>query len=128
VQGESSRPAPKDAPSRPPGPGTAARGARLSTLGLACLPENWKAFCRAERPDLDPERIYARFTDHWNAQPGQRGVKLDWLATWRNWVRNERREHGNGRSESQLERRAEINAEWRRVGQHAFDEVVSGHA
>lgn len=27
------------------------------------------------------------FRDYWIAQPGQRGVKLDWLATWRNWVR-----------------------------------------
>lgn len=128
VQGESSRPPPKATSSRLQAHGTAARGARLSTLGLACLPENWKAFCRAERPDLDPERIWARFTDHWNAQPGQRGVKLDWLATWRNWVRNERRENGHGGSESTLERRAAINAEWRRIGQHAFDEVVSGHA
>lgn len=28
-----------------------------------------------------------RFVDHWTAQPGQRGVKLDWIATWRNWMR-----------------------------------------
>jgi hypothetical protein len=126
VKGESTQPTPPPpaTSSRPPGHGTAARGARLATLGLDCLPENWKDFCRSERPDLDPERIYARFTDHWNAQPGQRGVKLDWLATWRNWVRNERREKGNGRTESQLERRAEINAEWRRIGQRAYDEMV----
>lgn len=30
---------------------------------------------------------WARFLDHWRAQPGQRGVKLDWGATWRNWIR-----------------------------------------
>ena len=30
---------------------------------------------------------YPKFLDHWRAQPGQRGVKLDWGATWRNWVR-----------------------------------------
>lgn len=28
-----------------------------------------------------------RFRDYWAAQPGQKGVKTDWLATWRNWVR-----------------------------------------
>ena len=28
-----------------------------------------------------------KFCDYWNAQPGQRGVKLDWPATWRNWIR-----------------------------------------
>mgnify|MGYP006981311500 CR=1 FL=1 len=28
-----------------------------------------------------------RFRDYWAAQPGQRGRKADWDATWRNWVR-----------------------------------------
>jgi hypothetical protein len=30
------------------------------------------------------------FRDHWIAKPGAGGVKLDWLATWRNWCRNAR--------------------------------------
>ena len=29
-----------------------------------------------------------KFRDYWKAQPGQRGTKLDWDATFRNWVRN----------------------------------------
>lgn len=29
-----------------------------------------------------------RFRDFWVAQPGQKGVKLDWPATWRNWCRS----------------------------------------
>ena len=29
-----------------------------------------------------------RFRDFWTAQPGQKGVKADWPATWRNWVRS----------------------------------------
>jgi len=28
-----------------------------------------------------------RFKDYWKGVPGQRGVKLDWDATWRNWIR-----------------------------------------
>lgn len=28
-----------------------------------------------------------RFRDYWIARPGKEGVKLDWDATWRNWVR-----------------------------------------
>lgn len=28
-----------------------------------------------------------KFKDHWCAKPGREGRKLDWLATWRNWVR-----------------------------------------
>lgn len=30
---------------------------------------------------------WPKFHDYWVAQPGQRGVKKDWLATWRNWLR-----------------------------------------
>lgn len=29
------------------------------------------------------------FMDHWRAAPGQKGVKADWPATWRNWMRRE---------------------------------------
>ena len=29
-----------------------------------------------------------KFRDYWNAQPGVKGRKLDWQATWRNWCRN----------------------------------------
>jgi uncharacterized protein YdaU (DUF1376 family) len=60
------------------------------------LPADWKpsddqmAFCKAERPDLHPVATGDRFRDYWIAQPGTKGVKLDWDATWRNWVRAEK--------------------------------------
>jgi uncharacterized protein YdaU (DUF1376 family) len=41
-----------------------------------------------ERPDIDVRQVANQFKDYWIAQPGQKGVKLDWDATWRNWVRN----------------------------------------
>ena len=28
-----------------------------------------------------------KFRDHWHSQPGQKGTKVDWSATWRNWCR-----------------------------------------
>lgn len=34
------------------------------------------------------EREAAQFRDYWMQQAGQKGVKLDWPATWRTWVRN----------------------------------------
>jgi uncharacterized protein YdaU (DUF1376 family) len=61
------------------------------------LPDDWMPneeeahFCETERPDLRVEATAARFRDYWIAQPGQKGRKADWTATWRNWVRNERR-------------------------------------
>jgi len=44
-------------------------------------------------PDWTPEGDYdreelERFRDYWIAKAGKDGVKLDWQATWRNWLRN----------------------------------------
>jgi hypothetical protein len=54
------------------------------------LPDDWREFCKTERPDLIPLATYAKFADYWTAKPGKAGTKLDWLATWRNWVREEK--------------------------------------
>lgn len=67
---------------------------RGSRLQLDTLPEDWRAFCASERADLDPAETFKRFKDYWIAQPGRSGSKVDWLATWRNWVRNEKRVAG----------------------------------
>ena len=64
------------------------RGSRLPSP--FSLPDEWKDFCRQERPDLDPDAVAAKFSDYWHGKPGKAGTKLDWLATWRNWVREER--------------------------------------
>ena len=63
------------------------RGARLPTE--LEIPDDYIVFCQQERKDLDPHRIWAQFKDYWTAQPGQKGVKTDWAATWRNWVRRQ---------------------------------------
>jgi uncharacterized protein YdaU (DUF1376 family) len=34
-------------------------------------------------------RIGLAFRDYWISVPGAKGCKLDWLATWRNWIRKE---------------------------------------
>jgi hypothetical protein len=47
-------------------------------------------WCRTERPDLDPGAVGEKFRDYWLGVPGAKGRKLDWPATWRNYVRNER--------------------------------------
>lgn len=67
-------------------PSRASRGTRFA---LASLPDDWREFCQRERPELDPDRVFERFVDYWVAQPGKDGRKVDWLATWRNWIRRE---------------------------------------
>ena len=53
------------------------------------LSDEWIGFCRQQRPELDPRDVFEGFRDYWVAQPGQKGVKTDWTATWRNWVRRQ---------------------------------------
>ena len=52
------------------------------------FPKEWEDFCQQTRPELSPVKTFDQFKDYWIAQAGQKGVKLDWFATWRNWVRN----------------------------------------
>jgi hypothetical protein len=60
------------------------------------LPADWMPgyadarFCESERPDISIDKTASRFRDYWVAQPGVKGRKVDWPATWRNWVRNEK--------------------------------------
>lgn len=37
--------------------------------------------------DLDLDLETAKFVDYWLAKAGKDGCKLDWTATWRNWIR-----------------------------------------
>jgi uncharacterized protein YdaU (DUF1376 family) len=52
------------------------------------FPKEWEDFCQQTRPELSPVKTFDQFKDYWIAQAGQKGVKLDWFATWRNWVRS----------------------------------------
>lgn len=72
------------------------RKSKAETQRATRLPADWEpsnediAFCQSERPDLNALVVASRFRDHWISAPGAKGCKLDWSATWRNWVRNER--------------------------------------
>jgi uncharacterized protein YdaU (DUF1376 family) len=62
------------------------RGSRLTQDWVLTNPmDQW---AKQERPDLDVRQVSEQFKDYWISQAGQKGVKLDWDATWRNWVRN----------------------------------------
>jgi uncharacterized protein YdaU (DUF1376 family) len=67
-----------------------AKAPKAKRLSLEELPKEWEEFCQTERKDLNPVEVFNQFRDYWIAQGGQKGAKLDWFATWRNWVRNQR--------------------------------------
>ena len=52
------------------------------------LPDDWKTWAEQERPELDVLTQAASFADYWHGVAGAKGRKADWLATWRNWIRN----------------------------------------
>jgi hypothetical protein len=67
----------------------------------AILVDEWREFASKERPDLDPDRVFANFKDHWISAPRTKGLKLDWAATWRVWVRRERNgQHRSGKAQA----------------------------
>lgn len=63
------------------------RGSRLPTDWIA--PQEFIDYCNKERPDLDARSIADGFKDYWISVAGSKGVKADWFATWRVWVRRQ---------------------------------------
>ncbi len=57
------------------------------------LPDNWAPTAIDHAIALEmlgPDRAKSeleKYRDHWKQQPGSKGVKLDWDAAWRNWIR-----------------------------------------
>lgn len=54
------------------------------------LPDDFEpdlAYARDAVPDIDAQAEYERFRDFWRSKAGSAGTKLDWPATWRNWIR-----------------------------------------
>ena len=69
-------------------PAAATKGTRFSFGDQ--MPPEWLSFCREIGWEFQRAvRVYAKFGDYWRARPGKEGVKLDWLATWRNWCRKD---------------------------------------
>jgi len=74
-----------------------AQNAQTSKKGTRLTPE-WVLsktlgdWALKEKPHLTADnirRLAESFRDYWIATPGAKGVKLDWEATWRNWVRKD---------------------------------------
>jgi hypothetical protein len=74
---------------------TETKKSRSATRGSR-LPANWKPdselaeWSKTERQDLDLRKVLEEFRDYWTSVAGSKGVKLNWDATWRNWVRSQK--------------------------------------
>lgn len=83
--------APATANTSKPSKASKARGTRL--------PDGWVpdddliAWTKANAPAAANSLEVDRFRDYWAAQPGAKGRKADWAATWRNWARRCQEQH-----------------------------------
>jgi hypothetical protein len=60
------------------------------------------AWAVAARTDLYIPAVVEQFRDYWLGVPGQKGCKLDWPATFRNWVRNQRQQQRPGNNQQRF--------------------------
>ena len=83
--------APATASAKPASKSSKARGTRL--------PDSWVpddaliAWTKINAPAAANVLELDRFRDYWTAQPGAKGRKTDWAATWRNWARRCQEQH-----------------------------------
>lgn len=80
--------------------GTAKRGA--ASRGTR-IPDDWRRSPKDIEwqhgkgiPDSFARGETEQFKDWWSSQPGAKGCKLNWSATWRVWMRRAWREYGGG--------------------------------
>ena len=71
-------------------PITNIKGSRLSNDWI--LPMEWIDEAKKIKSELSNNQVIyigEGFKDYWIGIPGAKGVRLDWIATWRNWIRNQ---------------------------------------
>lgn len=61
---------------------------RGTQFSLEALPDDWAKVAEELAPDIDPQKAFDDFADYWRGIPGEKGRKKDWMATWRNSLRN----------------------------------------
>ncbi|EJF79594.1 DUF1376 domain-containing protein [Bartonella doshiae] len=74
---------------------------------------------------LPPERVkveIAKFRDYWRSKAGANATKIDWQATWRNWVRNSKNyKQGENYGKASIEQTGQQRGWNYRVAQHMSD-------
>lgn len=94
------------------------------------LPQDWQPtedmiqFCKTERPELQIKAVADSFRDYWLSAAGAKGRKADWLATWRNWVRNQRAQAGTFKPYESAKDKSRREAMEVLTGKRNYDESI----
>lgn len=59
------------------------------------LTDQMVGWAKTECPGVSFTIETEKFQDYWRAKTGRDSTKLDWIATWRNWMRNARDRYGH---------------------------------
>lgn len=51
------------------------------------ITDDMRAWAAEHTPDIDIDYLLPEFVDYWRGVAGQKGVKLNWVSTWRNGMR-----------------------------------------
>jgi hypothetical protein len=62
------------------------RGSRIPEPFLLTL--EMREYAAEKRPNVNVTEETEKFTNYWRAKTGKDATKLDWKATWRNWILN----------------------------------------
>ena len=75
----------------PPSP-AAKREAQTHRFSLSEIPDAWKEYIEAVRPDLDPKKVFTDFRFYWENGRGSSTRRSDrgWTQSWQTWVRREK--------------------------------------
>jgi hypothetical protein len=86
------------------------------------------AWARANTPTVDGQRETLKFINYWQAKAGRDGVKLDWPATWRNWMLNaaERAPQGKPTTSDKMRSTLEIGRRLQAVQDGTQDQLAIG--
>lgn len=71
------------------------KGSRLLS-GARVSDENRASAIECGCPPDRVDAVWTEFVDYWSDIPGQKGCKLTWSGTWRNWVKRLFGKSGNG--------------------------------
>lgn len=71
------------------------------------LTDDMRAWAAEKRPDVDLELATEMFVNYWRAK-STNATKLDWVATWRNWVLKEKKSPQSLRINRAEQKRASI--------------------
>lgn len=77
----------------PPATANTSKPSKASKARGTRLPDGWQPdqaladWTRANAPAAANAAEVERFRDYWQSLSGQRAVRADWAATWRNWAR-----------------------------------------